>query len=279
MPPSSNTHPPQWLQHAACRVRLPGPLVDDDWATFQKYARRVRSLPFETYNMSRPGLHDSAALALLDSHALLSPLFPRLQELIWYDERDILVPCLQRCISAMLARLVIDSEHLPPVIVDLVAGLGKACPKIKEFRCSTPPASLCAMLSDLVTCWGDLEILTTGAVNARALQYLASLTQLRELEILVPEGHNLEPASVIFSLDRFRIIAPRSDLLLAFFSALANFCEERTVGDLNAPKRCLSRSLPFLPYRAFQTQCFRMARMFWRLAQTALSSSITRHFH
>ncbi|KAG1822631.1 uncharacterized protein BJ212DRAFT_817220 [Suillus subaureus] len=110
-------------------------------------------------------------------------------------------------------------------MVDIVAGLGKACPKIKEFRCSMPTASACAMLSDSVTCWDDLEILETGAVNVQALQHLASLKKLRELKMLIPEGYSLDkdPAStlsVMFSLDKFSITAPSTELLLAFLSPL-----------------------------------------------------------
>ncbi|KAG1772624.1 hypothetical protein EV702DRAFT_621521 [Suillus placidus] len=203
-------------------MRLLRPLVDDDWATFQKYAHRVRSLTFEQYRHRR--LHDSAALALLDSHALPSTLpFPLLHELYWYDERDVLLPCLQRCISTTLTRLVIHSECWPSAMVDLLAGVGKTCPKIKEFRCSTPPARACTMLSDIVTCWDDLEILETGAVNAQALKHLASLKQLRELKMLMPEGYNLEPTSpfsVILSVDKISMTAPRVKLLLAFLAPL-----------------------------------------------------------
>ncbi|KAG2131826.1 hypothetical protein DEU56DRAFT_452830 [Suillus clintonianus] len=205
-------------------VRLLRPLADDDWASFQKYAPRVRSLTFEEDDTMRlRRLHDNAALALLDSHASPSLPFPLLRELYWYDKRDVLLPCLQRCISATLTRLVIHSKLWPSAMVDLVAGLGKACPKIKEFRCSMPPASACAMLSDLVACWDDLEILETGAVNAQALRYLASLKPLRELKMLVPEGHSLDPtstSSVIFSLEKFSITAARIELLLAFLAPL-----------------------------------------------------------
>ncbi|KAG1747862.1 uncharacterized protein EDB91DRAFT_1115127 [Suillus paluster] len=210
---------------AASRVRLLRPLVDDDWTTFQKYARRVRSLTFETYDPFCPGLHDSAALALLDSHVLPSPLFPLIQELNWYDQRDELFPCLQRCISTTITRLVIHSQCWSSPMADLVAGLGKACPKIKKFRCSMPPASECVMLSDLVTCWGDLEILTTAA-NARTLQHLTSLKRLRELEILVPEGHHLDLAStssIIFSLHRFSMITSSIESLLPFLAVLQIF--------------------------------------------------------
>ncbi|KAG1869004.1 hypothetical protein DFJ58DRAFT_857325 [Suillus subalutaceus] len=216
---------------AAFRVRLLRPLTDDDWATFRMYARCVRSLTFEeyvveSYNMMRDhGLHDSTTLALLGPSASSPPPFPLLRELCWYDKRDVLLPCLQRCISTTLTRLVIHSELWPSEMVNLVAGLGKTCPKIKEFRCSMPTASACAMLSDLVTCWDDLEILETGAVNAQALQHLASLEKLRELKMLVPEGYslNLEPTStfsVMFSMDKFSITAASTELLLAFLVPL-----------------------------------------------------------
>lgn len=216
---------------AAFRVRLLRPLTDDDWATFRMYARRVRSLTFEkhdpmSYTMRRDNrLHDSVALALLGSPTLTLPPFCGLRELYWYDQRDVLLPCLQRCISTTLTRLVIHSEHWPSAMVDLVAGLGTACPKIKEFRCSIPPAGVCAMLSDLVTCWDDLEILETGAVNAQALQHLASLKKLRVLKILVPEGRSLDldptsTFSVMFSLDKFSITAASIELLLAFLAPL-----------------------------------------------------------
>ncbi|KAG2340158.1 hypothetical protein BDR05DRAFT_991670 [Suillus weaverae] len=216
---------------AAFRVRLLRTLTADDRATFRMYARRVHSLTFEKYDdepyimMRDHGLHDSAALALLDSPASSAPPFPLLRELCWYDQRDVLLPCLQRCISTTLTRLVIHSERWPSAMVDLVAGLGKACPKIKEFRCSMPPASACAMLSDSVTCWDDLEILETGAVNAQALRHLASLKKLRELKMLVPEGHSLDLCltstfSVMFSLDEFSITAASIELLLAFLAPL-----------------------------------------------------------
>ncbi|KAG2089042.1 uncharacterized protein F5147DRAFT_42742 [Suillus discolor] len=216
---------------AAFRVRLLRPLTTDDWATFQMYARRVCSLTFakydaESYAMMRdPGLHDSAALALLGSSASLPLPFPLLRELYWNDQRDVLLPCLQRCISSSLTRLVIHSELWPSAMVDLVAGLGKACPMIKEFRCSLPPASACAMLSDIVTCWDDLEILETGAVNTQALQHLASLKKLRELKMLVPEGHSLDvdptsTFSVTFSLDEFSMTSARIEPLLAFLAPL-----------------------------------------------------------
>ncbi|KAG1822632.1 uncharacterized protein BJ212DRAFT_817455 [Suillus subaureus] len=216
---------------AAFRVRLLRPLTDDDWTTFRMYARRVRSLTFEEYNvesysmMRDHGLHDSAALALLGPSASSPPPFPLLRELYWYDKRDVLLPCLQRCISTTLTRLVIHSELWPSAMVDLVAGLGKACPKIKEFRCSMPTASACAMLSDFVTCWDDLEILETGAVNVQALQHLASLKKLRELKILVPEDYSLDldptsTFSVMFSLDKFSITAASPELLLAFLVPL-----------------------------------------------------------
>ncbi|KAG1729567.1 hypothetical protein EDB19DRAFT_1913315 [Suillus lakei] len=210
--------------HVPCRVKLLRPLVDDYWAIFQKYARRVRSLTFEKYDIvTDRGLHDSAALALLDSHDSPSPSFPLLRELYWYDDRDVLLPCLQRCISTTLTRLIIHSELWPSAMVDLVAGVGKACPNIKEFRCSTPPASACATLSDIVTCWDDLEILEAGAVNARALKHLGSLKQLRELKMFVPEGYKLELTStfsVIFSVNKISITAPRVKLLLAFLAPL-----------------------------------------------------------
>ncbi|KAG1879242.1 hypothetical protein F4604DRAFT_1753829 [Suillus subluteus] len=207
-------------------ARFLRPLVDDDRATFQKYACRVRSLTFEKYDDRKyRKLHDSAALDLLDSPASPSSPFPLLRELYWHDKRDVLLPCLQRCISTTLTRLVIHSELWPSAMVDLVAGLGKACPKIKEFRCSMPTASACVMLSDFVTCWDDLEILETGAVNAQSLQHLASLKKLRELKILVPEGHNLDldptsTFSVMFSLDEFSITAASIELLLAFLAPL-----------------------------------------------------------
>ncbi|KAG2340157.1 hypothetical protein BDR05DRAFT_1002732 [Suillus weaverae] len=60
-------------------ARLLRPLVDDDWATFQKYACRVRSLTFENHDDQKSRkLHDSAALALLDSPASPSSPFPLL---------------------------------------------------------------------------------------------------------------------------------------------------------------------------------------------------------
>jgi hypothetical protein len=74
-------------------------------------------------------------------------------------------------------------------MIELTAGLGKDCPKIKEFRCSKLSV-VQAVLSDLVTYWGDLESLEMGS----ALQHLAS-ERLRELEILMPEGYTFEPAS------------------------------------------------------------------------------------
>ncbi|KAG1898223.1 uncharacterized protein F5891DRAFT_492171 [Suillus fuscotomentosus] len=217
---------------AAFRVRLLRPLTTDDWATFQMYARRVRSLTFAKYDaesyalMRDRGLHDSAALALLGSPALPFSPFPLLRELYWNDQRDVLLPCLQRCISNSLTRLVIHSELWPSAMVDLVAGLGKACPMVKEFRCSMPPASACAMISDIVTYWDDLEILEMGVVNAQqALQHLASLEKLRELKMLVPEGHSLDEDlastfSVKFSLDEFSITAARIEPLLAFLAPL-----------------------------------------------------------
>ncbi|KAG2060686.1 hypothetical protein BDR06DRAFT_948047 [Suillus hirtellus] len=216
---------------AAFRVRLLRPLTTDDWATFQMYARRIRSLTFAKYNaesytlMGDRGLHDSAALALLGSPASpLSP-FPLLRELYWNDQRDMLLPCLQRCISNSLTRLVIHSGLWSSAMVDLVAGLGKACPMIKEFRCSMPPASACAMISDIVTYWDDLEILEMGVVNAQVLQHLASLKKLRELKMLAPEGHSLDEDlastfSVKFSLDEFSITAARIEELLAFLAPL-----------------------------------------------------------
>lgn len=179
----------------------------------------MRSLTFERYDDDKPRkLHDSAALALLDSPASPSSPFPLLRELYWYDKRDVLLPCLQRCISTTLTRLVIHSELWPSEMVDLISGLSKACPKIKEFRCSTPTASACAMLSDFVTCWDDLEVLETGAVNVQALQHLASLKKLRELKMLVPEGLSLDldptsTFSVMFSLDEFSITAANIELL------------------------------------------------------------------
>ncbi|KAG1871377.1 hypothetical protein DFJ58DRAFT_497210 [Suillus subalutaceus] len=204
-------------------VRLLRPLVDDDWVTFRKYARKVRSLTFKKHDVRHCGLRDNVALALLDSHASPSPSFPLLHELYWYDMRDALLPCLHHYISASLTRLVIHSEHWPLAMVDLLAGVGKACPKIKEFRCSTPPASACTMLSDIVTYWDDLEILETVAVNAQALKHLASLKQLRELKMLVPEGYSLEPTSpfsVIFSVDKISMTAPKVEHLLAFLAPL-----------------------------------------------------------
>ncbi|OAX40734.1 hypothetical protein K503DRAFT_855153 [Rhizopogon vinicolor AM-OR11-026] len=207
-----------------CKVMLIRPLVDDDWATFHAYARRVRSLTYKFIQDSPgPELHDSAALTLLNSHASPYPLFPQLHELNWYDERDVLIPCLQRCISTTLTRLVINSEHWPSTLIDLIAGLGKTCPNMKEFRCSTPPASACSMLSDIVTCWDDLEVLKIGAVDARALQHLASLELLRELEILVPEGYTSDPTptfNLVFALDKFSIRAQGIDSLLAFLAPL-----------------------------------------------------------
>jgi hypothetical protein len=195
-------------------------LVDDDWATFQKYALRVRSLTFTTYDTRRRGLHESYALALLNSQS--SP-FPLLHELYWYDQRVALLPCLQRCISTTLIRLIIHSKRWPLAMVDLLAGLGKACPKIKEFRCLAPPASACTMLSDIITCWDDLEILETGAVNAQALKHLASLKQLRELKMLVPAGNSLKPMSLfsaIFSVDTISMTVPSVQFLLAFLAPL-----------------------------------------------------------
>ncbi|KAG2144194.1 uncharacterized protein EDB93DRAFT_550535 [Suillus bovinus] len=207
-------------------MRLLRPLVDDDWVTFQKYACRVRSLTFERYDdWKARKLHDSAVLALLNSPASPSSPFSLLRELYWNDQRDVLLPCLRRCISNSLTRLVIHSELWPSAMVDLVAGLGKACPLIKEFSCSMPPASACTMLSDIVMCWDNLEILETGAVNAQTLQHLASLKKLRELKMLVPEGHSLDldptsTFSVMFSLDKFSITAARIELLLAFLGPL-----------------------------------------------------------
>ncbi|KAG2039700.1 hypothetical protein BDR03DRAFT_980625 [Suillus americanus] len=114
-------------------------------------------------------------------------------------------------------------KRWPVAMADLLAGVSKACPKIKELRCSTPPASACTMLSDIVTCWDDLEILEMGAVNAQALKHLASLKQLRELKMLVPEGYSLEPTlpfSVIFSVGTISMTAPKVKLLLAFLAPL-----------------------------------------------------------
>ncbi|KAG2029884.1 hypothetical protein BDR03DRAFT_261657 [Suillus americanus] len=119
--------------------------------------------------MRNHGLHDSAALVLLGTSASLPPPFPLPREPYWYDKRDVLLPCLQRCISTILTRLVIHSELWPSAMVDLAAGLGKVCLKIKEFRCSMPTASACVMLSDFVTCWDDLVILETETVDAQAL--------------------------------------------------------------------------------------------------------------
>ncbi|KAG1851095.1 hypothetical protein DFJ58DRAFT_428341 [Suillus subalutaceus] len=207
---------------ASGRSRLLKPLTDDDRATFQMYARCVRSLTFEKYDvesysmMRGHRLHDSAALTLLSTSAS-SPLpFPLLCGLYWYDKRDVLLPCLQRCISTTLTRLAIHSELWPSAMVDLVAGLGKACPKIKEFRCSMPTASACAMFPGFVTSWDDLEILERETVDAQALQHLASLKKLRELSILVPEGHSLDldPTST------FSITAASTELLLAFLAPL-----------------------------------------------------------
>jgi hypothetical protein len=79
------------------------------------------------------------------------------------------------------------------------------------------------MLSDIVTCWDDLEVLETGAVNAQALKHLASLKQLRELKMLVPAGYGLEPMSlfsVIFSVDTISMTVPSIQFLLAFLTPL-----------------------------------------------------------
>lgn len=212
-----------YVGYASGCVKFLRPLVNDDWATFQKYARRVRSLTFKKYDVRHQRLHDSAALALLGSHPSPSPPFPLLHELYWYDKRDVLLPCLQRCISTTLTRLVVCSDRWPSAMVDLLAGIGKACPKIKEFRCSMPRASACTMLSDIVTCWDDLEILETGAVNAQALKHLASLKQLRELKMLVPEGYSLKPtsrSSTMFLVDKFGVTAPSVQFLLAFLAPL-----------------------------------------------------------
>ncbi|KAG1879243.1 hypothetical protein F4604DRAFT_561298 [Suillus subluteus] len=254
---------------AASRVRLLRPLTDDDWATFRMYARRVRSLTFEEYDveyysmMRDHGMHDSAALALLGPSASSPPPFPLLRELCWYDKRDVLLPCLQRCISATLTQLVIHSELWPSEMVNLVAGLGKACPKIKEFRCSMPTASVCAMLSDLVTYWDDLEILETGAVNAQALQHLASLEKLRELKMLVPEGYslNLEPTSTVqrHVFDgQVQYNCCKYGAASRFFGALANFREECAFEHRHSFRRVLSRPATFLPHRALQSQRFRI---------------------
>lgn len=215
---------PVKLAAAGGIARLLRPLVDDDWATLQKYALRVRSLTFTKLGVRQRTLDDSAALALFNSQSSPSPLFPLLHELYWYDTRDVLLPCLQRCISTTLIRLVIHSKCWPSEMVDLLAGMGKACPKIKEFRCSAPPASACTMLSGIVTCWNDLEVLEMGAVNAQALKHLASLKQLRELKMLVPAGYNLELMSLfsvtVFSVDKFSMSVPSVGFLLAFFTPL-----------------------------------------------------------
>lgn len=203
-------------------VRLPRSLVDDDLAIFQKYVCQMRSLTFEKYDVRHRGLHGSIAPVPWDLHASLSPSFSP-HKLYWYDNCDVLLACLQRCVSTTLTRLVIHSECWPPALVDLLASVGKACPKIKEFRCSTPPTSACTMLSDVIPCWDDLEILETAAVNAQALNHLASLKQLRELKILVPEGYSLEttsPFSVILSIDKISMTAPRVKLLLVLLAPL-----------------------------------------------------------
>lgn len=222
LPQNARAQPVKWAAGGGM-VRLIRRLVADDWATFQKYALRVRSFTFTKYDAKHHGLHESDALALFNSQSSPSPLFPLLHELYWYDQRVVLLPCLQRCISTTLIRLVIHLECWSSPMVDLLAGMGKACPNIKEFRCSAPPASACTMLSDIVTCWDDLEILETGAVNAQALKHLASLKQLRELKMLVPAGYSPEPMSlfsVIFSVDTISMTVPSVQFLLAFLTPL-----------------------------------------------------------
>ncbi|KAG1761254.1 hypothetical protein EDD22DRAFT_897640 [Suillus occidentalis] len=200
-----------------------GRLVAADRVTLQKYAFRVRSFTFKEDDVKHYVLHESDALSLFNSGSSTFPFFPLLQELYWYNQRDMLLPCLQRCISTTLIRLVIHLKRWSSAMVDLLAGMGKACPNIKEFRCLAPPASACTMLSDIVTCWGDLEILETGAVNAQALKHLASLKQLRELKMLMPAGYIPEPMSlfsVIFSVDTISITVPSVQFLLAFLTPL-----------------------------------------------------------
>jgi hypothetical protein len=55
------------------------------------------------------------------------------------------------------------------------------------------------------------------------VQHLASLEQLRELEIFVPEGYTSDPIptfNLVFSLNKFSIRAQRIDSLLAFLGSL-----------------------------------------------------------
>ncbi|KAJ8589020.1 hypothetical protein M405DRAFT_881837 [Rhizopogon salebrosus TDB-379] len=104
-------------------------------------------------------------------------------------------------------------------MIELTTGLGKDCSKIKEFRCSKLSV-VQAILSDLVTYWGDLKSLEMGS----ALQHLASLERLRELEILMPEGYTFEPASTfnVLAIDT----APNSfDLDLLLFSLAEHILE------------------------------------------------------
>ncbi|KIK35346.1 hypothetical protein CY34DRAFT_812243 [Suillus luteus UH-Slu-Lm8-n1] len=222
LPQNVRARPVEWAAGGGV-VRSIGRLVAADRATLQKYAFRVRSFTFKEDNAKHHVLHESDALSLFNSGSSPSPFFPLLQELYWYDQRDVLLPCLQRCISTTLIRLVIHLKCWSSEMVDLLAGMGKACPNIKEFRCLEPPASACTMLSDIVPCWGDLEILETGAVNAQALKHLASLKQLRELKMLVPEGYIPEPMSlfsVIFSVDTISMTVPSVQFLLAFLTPL-----------------------------------------------------------
>lgn len=207
---------------AGCMVRFPRSLVDDDLAIFQKYVCQIRSLTFEKYDVRHRWLRGSIEPVPWDLHASPSTSISR-HQLYWYDNRDVLLSSLQRCVSTTLTRLVIHSECCPPALVDLLASVGKACSKIKEFRCSTPTASARTMLSDIIPCWDDLEILETVVVNAQTLKHFASLKQLRELNILVPEGYSLEttsPFSVILSMDKIGMTAPRLKLLLAFLAPL-----------------------------------------------------------
>ncbi|KAG1743549.1 hypothetical protein EDD22DRAFT_920136 [Suillus occidentalis] len=203
-----------------------GRLVAADRVTLQKYAFRVRSFTFKEDDVKHYVLHESDALSLFNSGSSTFPFFPLLQELYWYNQRDMLLPCLQRCISTTLIRLVIHLKRWSSAMVDLLAGMGKACPNIKEFRY-------------IVTCWGDLEILETGAVNAQALKHLASLKQLRELKMLMA-------GSVIFSVDTISITVPSVQFLLAFLTPLQLSAKSVQLCIDQVPNASRSR-LPYSP--------------------------------
>ncbi|KAH7902901.1 hypothetical protein BJ138DRAFT_1168745 [Hygrophoropsis aurantiaca] len=164
------------------------PISSSDWAIFQKYSPRVRSVPISHHKIDTPLFHE------LCSPSAPSPLLPNLRSLRWITRTDDDVLFLQRLVSPSLTSLdlmLFNPENLPSLDPDCKSPFETTCASLRILIL----ASLVfpAKLGERLPRMRRLESITWKYIfDSKAIIPLAQLPALTYAEFNIPSDFSYQ---------------------------------------------------------------------------------------